>query len=284
MKIITFNVNGLRSILCKTKDGSKSSKPVTQNVLTQLLQEQTPDVLCLQEVRCPSSIDLSPLNLENLGYDHVVLNCSTSKKGYSGTAVIAKVPPQETFLGFPHQIVEDASSELNTEGRMITCVFSNTIVINVYVPNSKQDLSRLDFRIQLWETSVSSWVSFLQQRHPEKTILLCGDLNVAHDSIDVHNPSTAKGAHGFTDEERNALSKLLNKRHLVDTFRVHHPFQQKYSWFSPLAQNRKRNKGWRIDYVLASQNLRDKILSADVLNDYFGSDHVPCMTEFDAIL
>lgn len=280
MKIITFNVNGIRSIMTKIKDGTKSAKPVSPNVITQLLTEHQPDVLCLQEVRCSSTLDLSPLCLKDLGYHHLTINCSTSKKGYSGTATISKTPPQEVLLGFSEQQVPN-SSELNTEGRMITTVFDRYIVINLYVPNSKADLKRLEFRVMEWEHHIRMHLSSIQQQHPDKTILLCGDLNVAHDPIDVHNPSSAKGSHGYTEEERHALTTLLRENSLIDTFREKHPTDKKYSWFSPFAQSRKRNKGWRIDYVLASQRVKSKIISADILHEFHGSDHVPCIAELD---
>lgn len=276
MKFITFNVNGLRSVLGKRKDGTKIAKNETStNVLFDLLSEQRPDVLCLQEVRCNDNVDISSMNLLTLGYTHITLNCSTAKKGYSGTGIISKMAPLKVTIGF-HEFPE--SHEINSEGRMITAEYDKYIVVNAYVPNSKADLSRLTFRTKTWENAIRKHIQFLQQQQ-SKTVIYCGDLNVAAEPIDVHNPSSAKGSHGFTDEERHEFGILLKECNLIDTFREKNPKLNQYSWFSPIAQSRKRGKGWRIDYVLVSAKMKGKIEQANILGQYYGSDHLPCMLE-----
>lgn len=276
MKVISFNVNGIRSVLGKKKDGSKIEKGESHtNVLYDLLKEQSPDVLCLQEVRCNSDVNISSLDLQSIGYSYVSMNCSQTKKGYSGTAIISKTPPLEVKLGFEDRPQRD---EMNDEGRLITVVFDKYIIVNAYVPNSKADLSRLAFRINTWEASIRAHIARLQQTG-NKLVVYCGDLNVAAQPIDVHNPVSAKGSHGFTEEERQAFASLLRECDLVDTFREKYPHLEQYSWFSAIAQSRKRGRGWRIDYVLISSKWKSKIVQAKILGEYFGSDHVPCMLE-----
>jgi exodeoxyribonuclease-3 len=267
-KIITFNVNGLRSILTKAKNGTKlGTKACNDNVITRLLDEIQPDVLCLQEVRCNSNQDLTCLNLQTRGYEYFTLHCA-QRKGYSGTAIISKKKPLHVQYGF---LEYD-----DNEGRSITVEYDNYQVINVYVPNSKADLSRLDFRINTWDVMLRQHINMLQNKHPLKPVILCGDLNVAHENIDVHNSKTAIGSHGFTQEERNSFKNFLTANNMVDAFRNQHSSLQEYSWFSPFAQSRKYNKGWRIDYILVQKELIPYVEDTKILSDYYGSDHVPC--------
>jgi exodeoxyribonuclease-3 len=265
MKLISWNVNGLRSILTKNKKGKKIIDGET--VLESIIKEQSPDIICLQEVRCNMDTKIN-IDLEKYGYNDISLNCSKVKKGYSGIAILSKKEPSNIKLGFNNE-----DNELNNEGRMITYEFEKFFVINAYVPNSKSDLSRLDWRINTWENSVLNHIKNLQKTG--KKIIYCGDLNVAFDDLDVHNPKTAKGSHGFTLEERNSFKKLLDEANLIDSFRDTHPNEKKYSWYSPFASCRERGIGWRIDFILISKELKKKIINSDILIDYFGSDHVP---------
>jgi exodeoxyribonuclease-3 len=265
MKIISFNINGLRSVLGKDKTGKKIATGET--VIETLIKEQEPDIICLQEIRCSDNVNLKIINFEDYGYEDITLNCA-EKKGYSGTAIFSKVKPLSIKLDFN-----------NNEGRIITFEFSKFILINTYVPNAKPDLSRLDYRINTWEKSIRNYIKNLQNIS-DKHIVYCGDLNVAHNEIDVHSPTGAKNKHGFTLEERDSLQKLLTECKLIDSFRFIHPNEQKYSWFSNFAKSRERGKGWRIDYFLVSQKLKTKIVKADILSDYYGSDHVPIILEF----
>lgn len=275
MKLVTWNVNGLRSVMSKFKDGSKQTSYCSNNVINEILVSEEPDFLCLQEVKCSDNVDMSCLNLEKMGYSSF-LNCSKARKGYSGTAIFTKFKPLSVnydFTGFSND------KELNEEGRMITLEYAKFFIITVYVPNSKQDLSRLPFRIDTWEATLRRYIKELQSRG--KSVMLCGDLNVAADNIDVHNPVSAKGSHGFTDEERAAFRSLLDECNMVDTYRELHKNEAKYSWFSPFAKSRQMGKGWRIDYWLVSKKLKTKVKDADILGQYFGSDHVPCAMTID---
>jgi exodeoxyribonuclease-3 len=263
--------------MSKTKDGQKSStKQCAENVISALIDEQSPDIICLQEVRCNDNVDVSCLNLPEKGYQYVTFNCSVDKKGYSGTATFSKLNPLSTrvnFAGF------DDRDELNREGRLITLEFDTYYVVTAYVPNSKPDLSRLGFRISVWEQTVQKYIQWLQR--DGKRVILCGDLNVAADKIDVHNPTSAKGKHGFTEEERTAFATLLKSCSLIDSFRYQHPRTSQYSWYSPFAQSRQRGVGWRIDYILVSDSLKTCIKKTSILSEYYGSDHVPCFIDID---
>jgi exodeoxyribonuclease-3 len=270
MKIISWNLNGLRSVLTKDKNGAKIT--IGETVIETLIKEQNPDILCLQEIRCSEDVKLNTIDFESYGYKDITLNCAF-KKGYSGTAIFSKVKPLSIKLGF-----NDENNKLNNEGRLINFEFSKFILINAYVPNAKTDLSILDWRINTWEASIRNHIKNLQNTI-DKHIIYCGDLNVAHDEIDVHSPSGAKGKHGFTLEERGAFQKLLDECKLIDSFRVIKPNEQKYSWFSNFAKSRERGKGWRIDYFLISKNLKTKIIKADILEQFFGSDHLPIILE-----
>lgn len=276
MKVITFNVNGLRSILTKRKDGSKINKTESDpNIIESLLIEHKPDILCLQEVRCNEDIEF---NIKHLGYDFVSLNCSKAKKGYSGTGVITKLKP----IKIEHGINDlPLTHEINQEGRIITVEYEKFFVVNAYVPNSKPDLSRLDFRVNVWEKTIQKHINHLQNMG--KMVIYCGDLNVAANDIDVHTPKTAKGHHGFTIEERNSFAQLLKECDLVDTFREKHPKLVEFSWFNPISRSREKGKGWRIDYILVSSFLKFQIQEASILSDYYGSDHIPCLLKITNI-
>lgn len=275
-KIISFNVNGIRSILTKTKDGTKHKDPISTNSLSTLLDAEAPDVICLQEIRCSSSLDIANLlNLEEKGYKIVGQNCSKSKAGYSGTLVIAKTNNQflSVIHDFPHL---PSSNPLNQEGRIVTVEFPKYILINVYVPNSKPDLSRLDFRVDEWEANVRKHIVLMRTKFNNKPIVMCGDLNVAPEPIDVHNPKQSQGKHGFTQEERTSFQTLLNDCDLIDAYRHLHPNKtDEYSWWSNFAKSRERNKGWRIDIHLVSSTIAKKVKEANILQEYYGSDHAP---------
>lgn len=260
MKVISFNVNGLRSILSKDKSGSKD-KESSPSVLDALIKDYEPDVLCLQECKCPEDLKV---HFDELPFKRIL--SSKTRKGYSGVAIFSRTEPVKFYEDFP----------LNDEGRVLVAEYPSVFVMNAYIPNSKPDLSRLEYRVQTWEEAVLKYVKELQKKKP---VIYVGDLNVAHQNIDVHNPKSAQGSHGFTDSERMALGNLFESATLVDSYRVLHPSTAKYSWFSPFAKSRERNKGWRIDYQLISAKLKSKIIKADILSDYYGSDHVPTYLE-----
>jgi exodeoxyribonuclease-3 len=273
VKIISFNVNGIRSIITKEKDGTKHKEYVANNVISTLLQEEDPDVLCLQEIRCSDTLNISQiLHLEEKGYHIVGQNCSKVKAGYSGTLVISKISAVLVIKDFPNL---PPSHVLNGEGRIITVEYPKFVLINVYVPNSKPDLSRLEFRINEWEASVRTHINDVRKKY-NKPVVMCGDLNVAPNEIDLHNPKGSKGKHGFTEEERKAFARLLEECDVVDAYRFLHPTEKnEYSWWSNFANSRGKNKGWRIDIHVVSKSIAKKIKEAKIHQEYYGSDHAP---------
>jgi len=256
MKIISFNVNGMKSIHGKSKTGEKGCEP-NENVLTKLIDEQKPDILCLQETRCSTTKELECYGFEN------IYTSFAEKKGYSGTAILSKQKPMN---------IEYFNGPLVTnEGRMIVAEYDTFIVVNVYTPNSKDELLRLDERL-VWDMKFCEYLTNLK-----KPIVACGDFNCASQDIDIHNPKVHRKSAGFSDEERDSFNVLRNEIGLIDTFRRLHPDTIKYSYWSNFHQSREKNRGWRIDYVLCSSSL--SIVEADILNEYFGSDHCPVMAE-----
>lgn len=272
MKIISWNVNGIRSILSKNKDGTKNKDIVSTNSLSTLIKEQKPDIIALQEIRCSEDFDIhNKLNLDELGYKIVSQNCSKSRKGYSGTLVLSHLSYNEVIYDFPH-INND--NELNKEGRTITVVFPKFVFINTYVPNSKPDLSRLEFRIKEWEKNMRIHINTMKTKY-NKPIIITGDFNVAPNDIDVHNPKAVKGKHGFTEEEKHAFKDLLEECDLVNCLRHLHPKKIAFTWWSNFAKSRERNVGWTIDHFLVSSSYIKKIKDFKVHDQYFGSDHAP---------
>lgn len=278
LTIVSWNVNGIRSILCKKKDGSKHTSLIQENSLAVLLDTESPDIVCLQEIRCSPSLEIAEkLDLNKRGYNIIGANCSKVKAGYSGTLTFAKQSNPDTQ---PISIIKDfprfsESHELNGEGRIITVEFPKFVLINTYVPNAKPDLSRLKFRTEVWEVAMRQHINDMKKKYNNKPIILCGDMNVAPQDIDVHNPKTAKGKHGFTIEEREAFVKLLGECDMKDAFREMYPDKVAYSWWSNFAESRKRNKGWQIDKFVVSAKLIKKVNEVFIKDEYFGSDHAP---------
>lgn len=246
MKLISWNVNGYRAIQNKGFD--------------EIIKGMEADVLCLQETKMQEGqSDYVPD-----GY-HAYFNYA-QKKGYSGTALFSKVKPLNVVFGIN-------IPEHDTEGRVITAEFDTYYIVTVYTPNSKQELLRLDYRVQ-WEDAFRSYLVSLDKRKP---VILCGDLNVAHQPIDLKNPETNRYNPGFSDQERMKFSELLNAG-FVDTFRhVKGPVENRYSWWSYRAGARMRNVGWRIDYFVVSESIKNKVIDADILDNVLGSDHCPVM-------
>jgi exodeoxyribonuclease-3 len=243
-KLISWNVNGLRACVGKG--------------FTDFFEKTDADIFCLQETKVSEGqIEFAPE-----GY-----NCYwnyAEKKGYSGTAIFAKEKPLNVTYGM-------GIEEHDHEGRIITLEFDDYYMITVYTPNSKRELERLDYR-QVWEDDFRVYVNRLRESKP---VILCGDLNVAHKEIDLKNPKTNHKSAGFTDEERNKMTELLESG-FVDTFRYFYPdVTERYSWWSYMFKAREKNAGWRIDYFLTSEELTDKLVSADIHHDIMGSDHCP---------
>ena len=244
-KIITWNVNGLRSILSKNFDA--------------FVEAYQPDILCLQETKVYG--DVCP---ELSGFAHKYFNHCEVKKGYSGTAILTHKEPLQVRL-------LDVDPK-HPEGRIIVAEFETFYLVNTYVPNAQSELQRLPYRIDVWDASFRKLLVDLQAKKP---VLWCGDLNVAHCPIDLENPETHHFHAGFTDQERQSFSQTLNCN-LVDVFRELHPnVSKQYSWWSYRAKARERNVGWRIDYFVASKSLMPRINSCKILADVMGSDHAP---------
>lgn len=245
MKLISWNVNGLRAVMRKMD-------------FLSYLKEEDADIICLQETKIQDGqVDLQPE-----GY-HVYWNYAV-KKGYSGTAVFSKQEPLHVMYGI-------GIEEHDQEGRVITLEFENVFVMTVYTPNSRRGLERIDYRMQ-WEEALLSYILELDKKKP---VILCGDLNVAHQEIDLKNPKANRNNAGFSDQERGAFTRLLEAG-FVDSFRHVYPdLEGAYSWWSYRAGARDRNIGWRIDYFVVSESLKEQIEDAGISKDVMGSDHCP---------
>ena len=247
MKFISWNVNGLRACVSKGNFG-------------EAFASLDADVFCLQETKlqaCQIELDIPSEYEQFWNY--------AEKKGYSGTAVFSRVKPLNVTYGM------DAYKE-DKEGRIICLEYDKYFLITVYTPNSKQELLRLDDRMD-WEDAFLRYINDLQKKKP---VIICGDMNVAHQEIDLKNPATNHRNAGFTDEEREKMTILLKDGKLIDTFRFLNPDTTGvYSWWSYRANARKNNAGWRIDYFLISESLKDSLENAGIHTDIYGSDHCP---------
>ncbi|AQS46157.1 MULTISPECIES: exodeoxyribonuclease III [Bacillus amyloliquefaciens group] len=245
MKLISWNVNGLRAVMKKID-------------INTYVQETEADILCLQETK----VQDGQVSLQLEGY-HGYWNYAV-KKGYSGTAVFSKEKPLHVFYGL-------GIDDHDQEGRVITLEFENVFVVNCYTPNAKRGLERIDYRLQ-WEADFKDYLKKLDRKKP---VILCGDLNVAHREIDLKNPKANRKNAGFSDQEREAFSALLNTG-FTDSFRYLYPDREgAYSWWSYRTNAREKNIGWRLDYVIVSDRLKPRISQAAICADIMGSDHCP---------
>ena len=263
MKLYSWNVNGIRAVLNK-------------GTFQTFIADHDPDVLCLQETKAkPEQVEL-----DLPGY-HQYWN-SADKAGYSGTAIFSKEKPLSVINGFTDDITQkyaladDSYGDPTKEGRVISAEFETFWVVTVYTPNSKGDLSRLALRHTKWDPAFLEHVKALEQTKP---VLFSGDLNVAHNEIDLSNPKPNVGKHGFTNEEREGFDNF-EKSDLFDTLRAFYPeTPELYTWWTHWANARARNVGWRIDYWLASSSLRAAVTAAAIHPDVMGSDHCPVSIE-----
>lgn len=253
MRLISWNVNGIRAVM--KKDFATS------------LHAMAADMLCLQETKAQDNQVIEALTSIN-GY-HIFSN-SADKKGYSGTAILTKSEPLSVH--FDMDIAEH-----DQEGRVIALEYEAFYLVTVYTPNSGSELKRLEYR-QQWD---KDFLAYLKQLEKEKPVVLCGDLNVAHQDIDLARPKpNYNKSAGYMQEEIDGINNFLAAG-FVDTFRFKNPDTVKYSWWSYRAGARAKNVGWRIDYFLVSKSLSDKIINTDILNDIMGSDHCPVLLEVD---
>lgn len=251
MKIVSWNVNGLRAII--KKDFEKS------------VSDLNPDILCLQETKATEAEVRKAL--EGLRGFHIYVN-EAEKKGYSGTALLSKIKPLSVRfdMGYP---------EHDREGRVITAEYDAFYLVNVYVPNSGQKLVRLDYRKQ-WD---ADFLKYVKQLNDKKPVIVCGDMNVAHQAIDLKNDkSNYNKTAGYTQVEIDGMTRMIENG-LIDTFRYFHPETEAYSYWSYRFNARAKNVGWRIDYFLVDQKLIEKVKDASIHNEYFGSDHCPVSIE-----
>ena len=251
MRLISWNVNGIRAAIKKG--------------FYDFIDEFHPDIICLQETKAHKD----QVNLELDKYPYKFWN-SAQKKGYSGTAIFSKIKPIKESYGL-------GIEKHDNEGRVITLEFKSYFLVTVYTPNSKRDLSRLDYRSKEWDRDFLKYVKKLDK---DKPVVFCGDLNVAHKEIDLKNPKNNHKNAGFTDEERNGFTNYI-KAGFIDTFRQFTEDGGHYTWWSYMFQARKKDIGWRIDYFCISESLKSELKDAYILKDVLGSDHAPVVMEFN---
>ncbi len=250
MKLISWNVNGLRAVWNKGFED--------------IFKELNADIFCIQETKMQEG----QLDVNFDGYINIFN--SAERKGYSGTAIFSKVKPISVTKGI-------GIEELDNEGRVITLEFEKFYLVNCYTPNAQRELTRLDYRMK-WEDDFKNYLVKLDNQKP---VILCGDLNVAHNEIDLKNPKTNRGNAGFTDEEREKFTLLLNSG-FVDSFRYLYPDKTDcYSWWSYMGRAREKNVGWRIDYFVVSEKIKTDILDAKIHSEIMGSDHCPVELDID---
>ncbi|MDO4282414.1 MAG: exodeoxyribonuclease III [Clostridia bacterium] len=251
MKLISWNVNGLRACL------TKGFEDFFRNI--------DADIFCIQETKMQAE---QAEHIKFEGY-YQFMN-SAEKKGYSGTAIFTKIKPLNVTYGI-------GIEEHDKEGRIITLEYDNFFLVNCYTPNSKRELERLEYRMT-WEDEILQYLKSLDQVKP---VIYCGDLNVAHEEIDIKNPKTNHFSAGFTDQERDKMTTLL-KNGFIDTFRTLYPDKKDaYSWWSYMRNAREKNIGWRIDYFIISESIQEKLKNASIYHEIYGSDHCPIGIDLD---
>ena len=258
INLYSWNVNGIRAVQKK-------------GLWDPFIASKQPDIICLQEIKAkPEQIDIDLGNYKAYWF-------SAEKPGYSGTAILSKVAPLQVINGFRGDIIKkfgvtgDTYGDPNLEGRVIAAEFEAFWVVTVYTPNAKDDLSRIPLREKSWDPA---FLAYCKQLEASKPVVFCGDLNVAHTEDDLANPKPNRGKKGFTDEERSGFSNFVAAG-FIDTLRMFKQGNGYYSWWSHFAKARERNVGWRIDYFMVSESLRDRVKDAAIHADVFGSDHCP---------
>lgn len=259
MKIYSWNVNGLRSVLNK-------------GAFQAMIKSEAPDIICLQETKAKqgqAEVDLP---------EYEELWNSAERAGYSGTAIFTKLKPLSVKNVLPTEInMTDEFGNPLTEGRVLTAEFENFYLVNVYTPNSKNELERLSLREKKWDPE---FLNYLKELDKTKPVVTCGDFNAAHEEIDIARPKTNHHSAGFTDEERQGITNLISAG-FIDTFRSLHPDEVRYTWWSHWGHARENNVGWRIDYFFVSKVLKNNLKSAEIHEALMGSDHCPISIELE---
>jgi exodeoxyribonuclease III len=272
MKIISWNVNGLRSMIKK-------------KYLDELIEDKNPDILCISETKLGDDNIKNQINdqikIKYPQYKYRYWSNSENKLGYSGTAIFMKKKPLNLIYGINYESNNELNNEkefqeftnfLSIEGRIIAIELKKFYLINIYTPNSGEALNRLDWRINIWDKTFKNFIEVLQKNKP---VVICGDLNVAHKAIDLKNPRTNLRTAGYTIEERNSFDNFLNECELLDAYRILNPDKIEYTYWSYRRNSREKNIGWRIDYFLLSKILKKKIKECLILLNILGSDHAP---------
>ena len=259
MKIFSWNVNGLRAVINK-------------GALQAFMEKYQPDILCLQETKAKqgqAEIDLP---------EYEELWNSAERPGYSGTAIFTKLKPLSVKMVLPtDEEFKDQFGDPLTEGRVLTAEFEDFYLVDVYTPNSKNELERLELREKKWDPA---FLKYLKELEKSKPVVTCGDFNAAHEEIDIARPGTNHHSAGFTDEERQGITNMVNAG-FIDTFRSLNPDAVRYTWWSHWGHARENNVGWRIDYFFISSSLRENLKNAEIYEDVMGSDHCPISIELE---
>lgn len=259
MKIFSWNVNGLRAVINK-------------GALQAFMEKYQPDILCLQETKAKqgqAEIDLP---------EYEELWNSAERPGYSGTAIFTKLKPLSVKMVLPtDKEFKDQFGDPLTEGRVLTAEFEDFYLVDVYTPNSKNELERLELREKKWDPA---FLKYLKELEKSKPVVTCGDFNAAHEEIDIARPGTNHHSAGFTDEERQGITNMINAG-FIDTFRSLNPDAVRYTWWSHWGHARENNVGWRIDYFFISNSLHENLKNAEIYEDVMGSDHCPISIELE---
>jgi exodeoxyribonuclease-3 len=264
LKIYSWNVNGIRAVTRK-------------DAFLPFIKKETPDIVCLQETKAQESQADIVIPEYNAYWN------SADKKGYSGTAILSKPKPINVINGFPDDFakkfnfVDAETRDSAREGRIITAEYEQLFLVTVYTPNAKDDLSRITLREQHWDPA---FLAYMQQLEKKKPVVFCGDLNVAYTPDDLARPKDNEGKKGYTKEERAGFQRFIDAG-FIDTLRIFNQGPGYYTWWTHWANARARNVGWRIDYVLVSASLKDKVVAADIHPDVLGSDHCPVSITLD---
>lgn len=259
MKIYSWNVNGLRAVINK-------------GALQKFITYEDPDILCVQETKAKQG----QAEIDFPEYEEIWN--SAERPGYSGTAVFTKVKPLSVHNTLPVNCnFKDDFGDPCNEGRVLTVEYEHFYLVNVYTPNSKRALERLKLRETLWDPT---FLKYLKELEKTKPVVVCGDFNAAHEEIDLARPTANHHNAGFTDEERQGITNLINAG-FIDTFRTLHPGAERYTWWSHWGHARENNVGWRIDYFFISKSLQKNLKSAEIYESYFGSDHCPISIDLE---